>query len=82
VRPRLAKGEVAAENDESRGAEPICQGDEERRVAVRPCAVGQDEAIVCRINRAVQMAANRYFIQKVEKLLIASHMHRLLQPRR
>jgi hypothetical protein len=82
VRSQLAKGKVAAENGESPSAESLGQCHEEPRVAVRSSAVSKDEAIPCRTMRAVQVSSNAYFIyQKVTKLSVAVHTHRVLQPR-
>ena len=82
VRSQLAKGKVAAENGDSRCAEPIGQCHEKRRVAVRSRAVSKDDAIPCRALRAVEVSPNAYFIyQEVKKLSVAVHTHRVLQPR-
>jgi hypothetical protein len=53
VRSQLAKGKIAAEDGQSRGAERTRQGDEKRRIAVRSRAVRQDEAILTRTGRTV-----------------------------
>jgi hypothetical protein len=82
VRSQLAKGKVAAENGESPSAEPLGQCHEKPRVAVRSSAVSKDEAIPCRTLRAVQVSSNAYFIyQKVTKLSVGVHTHRVLQPK-
>jgi hypothetical protein len=68
----LAERKIAAQYGQARSAEPICQGNKERRVAVRSRAVCQYEAIRTSNRRAVQDPSNRYFnrnIQKVSKLI-------------
>jgi len=61
---QLAKGQIAAENGQSRGAEGICQGDEERRIAVRACAVRQDKAICSLARRGVQESPDWNLIRR------------------
>ena len=64
VRARLAEGKVAAQDSPSRRAESVRQGDEERGVAVRSGAVGQDEAIPGGSGREMQEAANGHFVRR------------------
>lgn len=61
VRPQLTERQIAAENRESGHAAGICECDEERRLAVCPGTVGEDEAVIRRIGRNVKVAANGYF---------------------
>jgi hypothetical protein len=76
VRSQLAEGEIAAEDGKARGAERICQRHEKRGVAVRSCAVGQDEAIPAWIGRVVDESSNGYFVlRSVHKFLRIVHTH-------
>lgn len=65
VGARLAKGQIAAEDGESGVAERGGEGDEERRVAVRARAVGQDEGFAGRIGREMEEAADGRFIRRI-----------------
>jgi hypothetical protein len=83
VRSQLAEGEIAAEDGQPGSAERTGQRHEQRRVAVRSCAMRQDEAIPIRIGRPMQKPSNWNFIQwGVEKFLIVVHTrqigHRIL----
>jgi hypothetical protein len=71
---QLAEGKVAAEDGEPGGAEGVCERYEQRRVAVRSCAVGEDEAIAAGHRRGVEISANGYLVRRcVQKLSMASH---------
>jgi hypothetical protein len=71
---QLAEGKIAAEDGEPGGAEGIGERDEKRRVAVRSCAVGEDEAIAAGCGRGVEVAANGDCIgRRVQKFAIGGH---------
>jgi hypothetical protein len=75
VRPQLAKREIAAEHGQPREAERIRQRHEERRLAIRPRTVRQDEPIVTRIGGAMDEPSNGWFIfRTVAKLLAVIHI--------
>jgi hypothetical protein len=81
VRSQLAKRQIAAEDGPSRGTERACQCHEERRIAVGPRTVRQDQAIATRIDWGVQKSANRYFIRRsIHEFSIVVHAQHLLQP--
>src|SRR5260370_28266257 len=81
VRSQLSEGKIAAEDGHPRSAERIRQYHEKRRVAVRPRAVRQDEAITARASRPVQEPSDGYFIRRsVQKISMVVHTHSLLQP--
>src|SRR5580658_3775076 len=56
--PLLAKGEIAAENDVAIRGEAFSQRHEQGSIAIRACAVGQDEGVAVGIRRRVQEAAH------------------------
>src|SRR5271156_121829 len=76
VGSQLAEGKIAAEDSQSGVAECFCQSYEKWRVAVRSCAVRQDEAIPTRVGRAMQKTSNWYFIlRSVQKFSRVAHTH-------
>jgi hypothetical protein len=80
VRAQLAKGKIAAEDGEPRGAEGIRQRGEQRSVAVRSRAVGEDKAIAAGSGRGMQISPNGYFVRRrIQKFAMAVHTHRVLQ---
>jgi hypothetical protein len=74
VGTRLAKGQIAAEDGESGVAECARQGHEERSIAVRSRAVGQDEGIAGRMGREMEEPANGRFIRRIV-LAFSNHAH-------
>jgi hypothetical protein len=75
VRSQLAKGEIAAQDSRSRGAKGVTYREKKRRVAVRSCAVRQDEAVPIRFTRDVQEPLNWYLVLRdVPKLSIGVHI--------
>jgi hypothetical protein len=76
VRSQLAEGEIATEDGQTGGAERARERHEKRGIAVRTCAVGQDEAIPTRIEWAVHKSSNGYFVlRSVHKFSIIVHTH-------
>jgi hypothetical protein len=65
--PLLAKGEIAAENDVAIRGEAFSQRHEQGSIAIRACAVGQDEGVAVGIRRRVQEAAHGGHERVVEK---------------
>ena len=63
VGSQLTKGQIAAEDDPSRGAEGICQRHQQRGIAVRSRAVRQDKAIRAMSGRGVQESSNGNLIR-------------------
>jgi hypothetical protein len=75
VRARLAKGQFTAQNGPSGVAERACECDQERRVAVRSGAMGEDEGIAGRIGREMKEAAHRRFIRRrFQKFVNIAHI--------
>lgn len=68
---KLAKREIAAQHVQAGVAKRRGNRDEQRRAAVRPCAVAQDETIVRsragRARRNMQEASNRRFARSLER---------------
>ncbi len=71
LRPLLTKDKVAAQHSQSCRRKCTGERDEQRSVTVRTRAVGQDEAIVPRIQSAVKKASNRKFPCRIFAKLLA-----------
>jgi hypothetical protein len=57
VRPRLAKGQIAAQHGQSTSAKCLCQRRQQGTLAIRTGAMGQDQPIGISRGSAVQEAA-------------------------
>jgi hypothetical protein len=58
----LAKRQIAAEDGEAGVAEGVCYSDEEWRLAIRTCAVREDERVLRGRRWNVEIAANGRFV--------------------